>query len=447
MYPLTQAQTLMQFNMMLSYKKQIVNICTMIYFDAPIDPKLMQKAMELGYQRNDVASTRMVKVKGKYMQYFTNEPHEPIEIVDFTGKTQEEYEKTVQKWCSKPFPHAQCNCQLYVAKLVKEPKGSWAMFQCISHFICDAYAVMTNTKDILAIYTALRNKKPLPAPRPSSLPSYEDDFAYSASDRKQKDIDFFLNDAYKTEPHFTSFNGYNEKEYIKGKNYGNSTHILKVSADKLDLFIPAKLVADAAKFAEQHRVSPFMMYLTALRCYLMKYNNMQEDIMITCPTARRATLNQKNSSGVMVNGLNFRMILPKETPFTEALKKTQLEINKQFRHLNVSTADVVMAMNKKFKTKIGKGYANTSITFQPYFDLGEVDIPCHFRRLCSGAAAQPLYVTIMPVDNTGRLLCNYEYVKGVVDPENIKRCHDFMQKFLTAALKNPDASLEKLVQI
>ena len=86
-----------------------------------------------------------------------------------------------------------------------------------------------------------------------------------------------------------------------------------------------------------------------------------------------------------------------------------------------------------------------SITFQPYFNLDGLDVPFSFRRICNGAATMPLYMTIMPTDNSGALNVNYEYIKVFIKEESIEKLLAFLLKFLEAGVKSPDKPLKELM--
>ena len=58
LYPLTQAQGMLFLSWKYSYKKAIVNICSMVCFETEIDHKLMLQATYLGFARNEAASIR-----------------------------------------------------------------------------------------------------------------------------------------------------------------------------------------------------------------------------------------------------------------------------------------------------------------------------------------------------------------------------------------------------
>lgn len=443
LYPLTQAQGMLFLSWKYSYKKAIVNICSMVCFETEIDHKLMLQATYLGFARNEAASGRLCKVGKEYMQYFSNEAPDKIEVVDFSGKSEEEFQAALTKWNETPFPNKHIDTQLYVAKLVKQPNGFWALYLCVSHLVFDAYSIMSTVKDIFTIYACLRDGKPMPKPLPSCLPAYEDDFAYQKSEKYQKDLDFFMNEVFDTETMFTTPNGKGAKECMEGKRIGVTLRIWQIKAKHMNLRIPKAINDKVNAFAMERRISPQSLYLLAFRTFLMQEND-TEDLMFMNTVARRATLAQKRAGGTMVHAIPFRSNIPRGTSFEDAaVQMSQLQ-SKYYRHANIAPTAVIEKTSAKFGAKPGTGYHTISVTYQPYFSLDDDTIPCHFMRLPNGAATMPLYVTIMPVDNSGDLMCNYEYICNFIKEESIEKFHKFMLHFLDEGTSHPDVPADKL---
>ncbi|MBW3087581.1 hypothetical protein KIH77_02345 [Bifidobacterium sp. 82T24] len=161
--------------------------------------------------------------------------------------------------------------------------------------------------------------------------------------------------------------------------------------------------------------------------------------------ARRATLNQKRAGGTMVNAVPLHTVIPTETTLDDACDILFREQMDAYRRANVATAEILDdALRAKFHLKPCRGYVSVSTTFQPYFADGG-DLPrFRFRRLPNGANTMPLYVSIMPLDQSGDLWVNYEYIVGYVDPVNIRKFHRFLLAFLAEIDHDPDRTIGEL---
>ena len=87
LFPLTQSQVLMLYNMSFSFRKQNVNIVSVINFLGDVDPKLLLQATTLSMLRNEAASLRICKEGKQIMQYFSDAPMDPVEFYDFSDRT------------------------------------------------------------------------------------------------------------------------------------------------------------------------------------------------------------------------------------------------------------------------------------------------------------------------------------------------------------------------
>ena len=78
LYPLTASQGVMYYSQKYSKTKSIINICSMLHFDAEIDVNIMLQAISLGLHRNRSASIRMRKDGKGVKQYFSEQPPEAV---------------------------------------------------------------------------------------------------------------------------------------------------------------------------------------------------------------------------------------------------------------------------------------------------------------------------------------------------------------------------------
>ena len=77
-----------------------------------------------------------------------------------------------------------------------------------------------------------------------------------------------------------------------------------------------------------------------------------------------------------------------------------------YRHGNLASGDILRVYQDKYHVPDCRGYATLALTYQPYSVMGDASVPFHFTRHTNGAATQPLYLTIMALDQSGDLTCN-----------------------------------------
>lgn len=449
LYPLTQAQDLIYYNLKYSIKPAVVNICTMMHFDGEIDPQLMMKAVKMGLLRNTAASTRIVKTEDKSIkQYFPENPTvEGFSLVDFSKKSQKAFDKYITKMNRTPFPNRSIDVQLYNVKLIKKPDGKYALYMCVNHLAFDAYSLMYTASDILAIYVALRDGKELPENKYDIVGAIEGVQKKYESEQKNIDLKYWHDEVFSTEPHFTSINGMDSKEWVKGKNYGKAVNLLRPKAKHINKTLKKETVDRMNSFAAENKISPKLFYLLAIRSFLGKKSGYIEDIMMLDVLMKRSTLKEKNAGGTFVQGMPARMNFSNSLSFIEACEKVKNIQYGTFMHAIPSTMDVIGTYESQYKKPPTCGYAFLNFTYQPYSVQAPESVPVHFSMLSNGYNALPLYLTVMPLDNSGDLNFNYDFNLAFANDETIEEMHSYILRFFDKVLDNPQITLRELMDI
>lgn len=443
-YPLTQSQNLMFYNLKFSFRKQIVNVCSLVDLYDEIDERRLVQAVYLAMMRIPSNAVRIHLVDKRPMQYFaTDVPHD-IELVDMRGRSQRDVEHYCDEIGATSFPNGGNDTQLYRVRIIRRDNDRVSLYYCVSHVVFDAYSLMGCLTYTFAIYQALCNGTALPDEPYSPLPAYKADFAQQKGERYKRQVEWWRKH-FSVEPQFTSVNGLKGKEFIRGERYGVTLRLWQTKGGMVDYRIDRSLVSAMRDYCEREHLPMQIPYFIALRTFLSRMSG-TDDVMFMNAVARRATLAQKRAGGTMVNAVALRTVIPGSTSFADACEILMHEQMDAYRRANVATADILEVLRQNFGLKACRGYASVSTTFQPYFD-GGLPVRFRFRRRPNGANAMPLYVSIMPLDASGDLWVNYEYIVGYVDPESIRRFHRFMLAFLDEVAKNPDRTIDQIATV
>ncbi len=458
-YPLTTSQQMIFLDLKYSYLRSVVNICAMMHFENDIDEKLMMQAIYLAVLRNHAFSLRLHSVAeineaGKRQkiikQYFSDQAPEKISVDDFSDSTDDEMNNAIAEWSESEFPNKAMDTQLYRIHLVRKPDKHYAVYICISHVITDAYSLMAIARDLVNVYVSLRERKAVPKPLLSPLPAYQADWDYQKSERKIKDLEFWDKEVFVTEPHYTNINGLSDKKnYHEGKRYGVGLRLWEIHADLVNYILPKELADRVRLYASAERISPQVLYLLAVRNFLSKENDYQEDVLFFNTIARRATISQKKAGGTMVQAVPFRSQLSNNTSFAKACLLMQELQTMYYHHSMLPITEIIDLFRRKFNLPNAlavASYHTVSVTFQPFFVAAEPTVPVHFTRHSNGVATMPLYINIIAADKSGDLLCNYEYITKFTTKERINKFHHYMLDMLDSALNNPQLTLKELMK-
>ncbi|MBP3940460.1 MAG: hypothetical protein J6D00_03060 [Christensenellaceae bacterium] len=452
-YPLTSGQRINFFSWKYSPIKSIVDICTLVHYDAELNEEILKQAIYLAILRNPSSKVRLHLVDKEYKQYFSDAAPEQIEILDYTDKTEDDLRADADAWSKIPFPNKSLDVQLYRVKLIRKAEGKFSIYFCVSHMLFDAFSLMAMVKDMMECYLALRDSKPLPPLKESLMKVYEEDWAYPTSKKHEKDYAFWEN-VYKEggEPKFTSFNGYEAKENFLGKKVsaraGKTLYLFQVAAKHYNAKLDKEIVKGVNELAAELQVSPQVVYLLALRSMLSKVNKDENDISFMNSVARRSTLAHKRGFGTRVLAVFFRANIDNaKTSFRDACIEMQRLQFAYYQHANIDTSEVLTIPTSIYGIPQMTGYTTLGTTYQPYIDFAGDEIPTRLETFSTGANTLPLYLTIMALDNSGDLNFNYDYMTKFFTEETMKKTHEHVTKFLKAAIANPEMTLLELNHI
>lgn len=436
------------------------NLCIMINFEQDdIDPAIMEDAINQSILR--FPSTRLrrhdVKENGKKVikQYFVDEPE--TKAVRLSFKSDKKLYKFIHKLVSTKFPHNYQDCDLYKIYLVQRESGRYSVIICMYHLISDAYGLIKFAQDFTSIYSAIKNKTEMPKPFRPLLDAYQKVWKYESSKRHEDDIEFWSNywSNIPALPQYAALNGFeNDQTYIPGKKYGNFLYIFNCKAKQTNYKIPKDLAARAEHLSKDHKFSTKILYMIALKTWLSKKTEKNEEFLIIDLLANRSNAAAAHTGGSLADGMPFYMDAKNSMTLLEACKYTARCQYKFYMHSKLYEADAKEELEKRmnYDKKFAKGWVRGTsaiiFTYQPYFVADKSEFKMSVERFTSGKSPLPIYITIMPVDTySGDLNINYEYMTKIHKEEDIAEFHSFLLKFLDKATSNPELTLGELMDI
>ena len=425
--------------------RAVLNLPTRIDLESEIDEEKILEAMRLAVTRLPFCTIRLHELEdGTFLQYYCKDEPTGLEVVDMSASSDEEFDSYILEMASTTFDNNCNDSQLYNFKLIRTPGGKHTVFFCGYHVIMDTYGVMHVITYFDKVYEALISGKPLPEEGIGIEKHIEQSWEYKNSAKEQRDVEWWCKQ-FETEPHFSSMNPKGSPEYIEGKNYGHAQTLLQYSACSMPLRIPAETVRRINEAALKLNVSPQLYYMLALRTFLSK-NSGSDDVSIATTGARRATLMQKNCGMTLAHMVTWRSIIEGSLVFKDAILKLSVVQKDIYRHIGADMADYVKVVWDRFNVPADSIYKSVVFTYQPYFNVDGVNLKFKANHVNVGITPYPLYLNLMPHDASGDLWADYIYAVGYLDPENLKKFHAFMLKFVNAGVDFPEKTIDELVK-
>lgn len=449
-YDLSAAQKILFFSQKYTIHKQVNNVCTSILIDEELDFDILKKAIQKAYERNDSLRIRLIKLNKEIKQYFAEYEDPIINYLDFRGKTKEEMEKKLYKIASKPVTiFGKPMSKVY---MLHSYDGKCGIYFAVSHMILDSWGITTFFKDVLAIYEALSKDINMPKPLYSYEELLKDELNYKNTEGYKKDREFWEKTLDTSEPIFTDVNGSSTLEkYRKKKKNPNLRYAqvftLFTKANNVMLPVPKELVSSMETFCEANKLPMQALVLLAYSNYFSKVNNGELDFDIHTVVARRGTLKEKISGGSRVHFMPLRIIYEEKTTFKEACEIISEKQTKIYRHASIDPLEVMGIWKKIFNVPQIGTYLSTSLTFQPVKLVSPSGVQIETKWYGNGAAANPLYLTVMDGDGSGSLKFYYEYQTHCINSDTIQKLHSHMLKVFEAGVSNQDITIGELLNI
>lgn len=437
LYDLTPSQQLMYYAVKYSIKKSVVNIGVSIWIKDNMDISLLEKAIYIAISRMDALKIRLTEINNVTKQYVSMEEVRETEVYDFSELTVDEIDKKLTKWTSTVEKFK--DCYLYKISILKVPNDETVVYVKVNHIIMDAWGLTVFTKDILDIYTSIRDNKMLPEAPTSFIELVKEDLKYRKSKKRDKDYEFWK-EVFKNPPSYASVN----KENV-GKPYRNLSVSTK-SALKV-ITLEKERVNKIKEFCKKNYISPQILFILGSQCYFYIINNTCESI-INNSLARRSNMKSKRAGGMMVNSLPFKIICSKESSFIETCNKLTMDQMSLFRHGDFPYQDIMAYIKEQYPVK-NSAYSYTDMCFT--YQVAKInsinDVSYIVKSYSNGTSAMGIYLTIMDVSDSGTLDFLFEYTLSLANEEVINRIYKLMIKVVELGISKPEMSIGEILEV
>lgn len=423
--------------------RQVLNLPCRIDLESEIDEERLLAAMRYAMMNLPYCTIRLHETApDEFVQYYYDGEPEGFDIIDMTDKTEEDVDAYILEQAGECFPNNCNDVQLYNFKLIRKPGGAHTIFYNGYHLIMDTFGVMFAITYFDKVYSAMTKGEPLPEPGMGPEKYIDKSWEYKLGPKHQKDLDWWATQ-FETEPHFASMNPQPSPEYVEGKNYGKAQELWQMMAASLPLKVPADMVAKVNDAALAANVSPMIYYALAIRTW-MANNSGSDDVTLGTTGARRSTLVYRNCGMTTAHLITWRSIISGDEKFSDAILKLSTIQHDVFRHISSDLKDYATPVFEKYGVPADGIYRSIVFTYQPYFNVENIDLKFNATHVNVGFTPYPLYLNLMPRDSSGDLWADYIYGVGYLEPENLEHFHKFMLRFIDEGINSPEKTINEL---
>ncbi len=448
-YPFTPAQEMIHFMLKYSFfHKQVIQIPASIVLKRKINFDIMQKALEKEIERNDCLRLRLEKKGGCRQHFLDSVSIGKVPVMNF--KTQQEQDDFLTADAQKTI-----HCfkgETYRFIFFNTPDGRNGIYINVSHLIMDAPAVFLFFSDLLAVYEALENGSELPKPLGSYEETIKKELEYiNNADKVQADKEFFVNYFLKDgEPIWNGVMGPGplDKARIKKKNPElRATGSFNPIKDRAELVRKPLSVEDSKvilDFMEQNHISGECVIQLGMRLHVGCLNHRHTDTHFLVLSSRRKTVNDKRCGGTMASSLPWRIILPEDMTFGEAVDKLRYLQAEIMRHNNYPFITWLENERELFNYSMIDGTSTMMFSWFPLENNTMNGWDYEFHSYSIGRYVMPLYTYSMKDSTTGGLRFAYLHKTDSISKADIDLLHDSTVKALVMGCANPGITIKEI---
>lgn len=330
----------------------INNIGGYLLINEPVSLNLLEKAANIYIKTNEALRLHFDLKNGEPVQYITD--FTPFKLKKVSVKNVNEIQKLTTELVSTPFEVI--NSNLYSFTLFKLPDGKGGIVPVFHHLISDAWGCSLFITRFIDIYTELL--KISSDPQNSALlkksndlsflsdfkdvatfsdtPNYSDYISscneYKQSNRFAKDKEFWEN----------TFDKSPELTYISHNKSSNNSK----SRRKVCSFDDA-LYDKILDFCKNNKCSIYTFFMSIFSIYLAKINSASSAVLGT-PVLNRSNFKEKNTSGMFVSTVPFKIDLDFNINFKDFLKQATQKQASIFRHQKYPYLELLENIKEKY---------------------------------------------------------------------------------------------------
>lgn len=432
---------------------QAANIPISVYLDGEIDVELMRQALKIEVERNDCLRSKMAfRFLSLRQCFLPSKDIGEIPFDDFLGKTEEEFTAYVKEQSFRRL--AVFKGVTFRIRIFRAPDGRYGLHGSFSHIFQDAYAVGLFYRDLLMVYSSLKNGTELPP----ALDRFEDTLKYDLALYKNKAhmkrVVGFYDKYFKTEKS-SLYCGVDQMRDLKrvrsrwhAPNFRGVPifHFFRDKAETVGCPLERELTDEMMAFCKKNRVSMQALFQMGLRTHLSKVNENAGDVTMLLAVARRCTRVDLNSGGTRALAHMMRTDFSPEMTFIEALRATDKCNLSLYKHADYQFLREFFKQGRYDKRIPWFTAISTALTFFP-FEMLDADVGLKYEYFSMGTGYMHVtnYTMIAPNFISGGYNCFYVHHTRFINKEDILLLHENLVKVIKAGIGKPEITLGEIL--
>lgn len=427
-YNLTNPQKSIWFTEQFYKGTPIENITGCVIVLEKINLKALQKAINLFVKSNDSFRLKFTVKDDKPLQYLSS--FSEFEIENVMVNTDEDIKDIENKMSNTPFEVL--DNLLFSFKTFTFPDGHGGFVITAHHLISDAWTAGLVVNEIMDYYEKIINSQIIDNQNPSYLDYITSEQEYLNSEKFNKDKEFW-NEIFKTVP---------EVATIPSINVENSNSSLSCKAKRKQFVIPKETMNLINEFCKQNKASAFNFFMAVLAIYLSRVSSL-DDFTIGTPILNRGNFKEKQTTGMYISTIPFRISINHKIPFAEFLSNISADFSKIFRHQKYPYQYLLEDLRKK-DSSIPNLY-NILLSYQNVRSNKQTsDINYESSWVGNNFISDDIDIHLYDMNDTGDINIAYDYLISKYSIDDICSIHARFLYIINQVLENNDITLNEI---
>lgn len=427
-YNLTNPQKSIWFTEQFYKGTPIENITGCVIVLEKLNLKALQKAINLFVKSNDSFRLKFTVKDDKPLQYLSS--FSEFEIENVMVNTDEDIKDIENEMSNTPFEVL--DNLLFSFKTFTFPDGHGGFVITAHHLISDAWTAGLVVNEIMDYYEKIINSQIIDNQNPSYLDYITSEQEYLNSEKFNKDKEFW-NEIFKTVP---------EVATIPSINVENSNSSLSCKAKRKQFVIPKETMNLINEFCKQNKASAFNFFMAVLAIYLSRVSSL-DDFTIGTPILNRGNFKEKQTTGMYISTIPFRISINHKISFAEFLSNISADFLKIFRHQKYPYQYLLEDLRKK-DSSIPNLY-NILLSYQNVRSNKQTsDINYESSWVGNNFISDDIDIHLYDMNDTGDINIAYDYLISKYSIDDICSIHARFLYIINQVLENNDITLNEI---
>lgn len=410
------------------YKNTNVNnICGTAIVEEKLDFDLLKKAINIVIQYNDSFRIHLIKEGTDVKQLVSEYQNVDIEITNLDNRDEiSTLENTAMQKQFDLFGED----NLFEFKIFKFPDQTGGFLLNIHHIISDAWTLGLTCRKIMQEYSNFINNSNELETNLSYLNYIEDEQKYINSDKFKKDKDYWEK----------LFRNLPDSAKLPSDLPSSDSNLSCVGERSL-FTIPKSKMKQITNFCNENKISTFNFLMAIYSIYISKITHLS-DFAIGTPILNRSGFSAKNTTGMFVNNIPFRINLKNNTTFKSLVQSIAESSLALLRHQKYPYKLLLEELRKN-DPSIPSLY-DIVLSYQVTKANQVGDYNYSTRWAFNGTSPDSLTIQFFDLDEAGVLNVAYDYKKLQYSNSYIKAMHSRIMEIINKILETPNLSLDSI---